>query len=56
MDAVQKVMSFPNQILQKIVPKIHLPRRISLTKPGIITVVVTSRSAIASDMRMKFVG
>jgi hypothetical protein len=54
-DAVQKVISFAIQILQKTRPNTHFCF-ISEIKPGIITVVVTSKSAIASDISIKFVG
>lgn len=54
-DAVQNVISFATHILQKTLPNIHFCF-ISDIKPGIITVVVTSKSAIANDMSIKFVG
>jgi hypothetical protein len=54
-DAVQNVISFAIHILQKTRPNIHFCF-ISEINPGIITVVVTSKSAMASDIRIKFVG
>ncbi len=54
-DAVQNVISFATHTLQKTGPNIH-SCFISYIKPGIITVVVTSKSAIASDISIKFVG
>ncbi len=54
-DAVQNVISFATQTLQKTLPNIHCCF-ISYIDPGIITVVVTSKSAIANDISIKFVG
>ncbi len=54
-DAVQNVISLATQTLQKTLPNIHFCF-ISYINPGIITVVVTSKSAIANDINMKLVG